>query len=82
MGHVISALQFTKLTRTCEHFLAVIRTTETDTTIEKTYHDKPDLQKLLSEYHDVFPDDLPHGLPPPRTFDHHIDLVSDVLPPL
>ncbi len=81
MRHVISALQFAKLTRTCEYYLAVIRTTETDTAIEKNYHDQPDLQKLLTKYHDVFPDDLPPGLPPPRTFDHHIDLVPDTLPP-
>ena len=39
------------------------------------------MQKLLTKYHDVFPDDLPPGLPPPRTFDHHIDLVPDTLPP-
>ena len=81
MRHVISALQFAKLTKSCEYHLAVIRTVETDAAIEKTYHDQPELQKLLTEYHDVFPDDLPPGLPPPQIFDHHIDLVPDALPP-
>ena len=81
MQHVISALQFAKLTKTCKYFLAVIQTTETDAAIEKTYHNKPDLQKLLTKYHDVFPDDLPPGLPPPQAFDHHIDLVPEALPP-
>ena len=39
--HVISAMQFAKLTKTCKYYLAMIRTTETDATIEtptKTNH--------------------------------------------
>jgi hypothetical protein len=34
----------------------------------------PMRQKILAEYHDVFPDDLPSALPPQRSVDHRIEL--------
>ena len=34
-----------------------------------------DLTKVLQKYEDVFPEDLPDQLPPPRSVDHHIHLV-------
>src|SRR3990170_4160755 len=33
------------------------------------------LSHLLQEYMDVFPDELPPGLPPLRGIEHHIDLI-------
>ena len=36
---------------------------------------------VITEYRDVFPDALPHGLPPSRDVDHRIELVSGSTPP-
>jgi len=33
------------------------------------------MEKLLKEYDDVFPQDIPHGLPPQRGIEHNIDLI-------
>ena len=33
------------------------------------------LSSLLQEFHDVFPDELPPGLPPLRGIEHRIDLI-------
>lgn len=41
----------------------------------------PELQQLLQEFSDVFPDDLPSGRPPAREVDHHIDLIPGKSPP-
>ena len=38
-------------------------------------------KKILVEYHDVFPDELPAGLPPSREVDHKIELVANSSPP-
>ena len=38
-------------------------------------------QRLLGQYRDVFPDQLPPGLPPPRDVDHRIELVPGAVPP-
>lgn len=38
------------------------------------------IQDVLEEFKDVFPDDLPDGLPPQRESDFHIELTSDATP--
>lgn len=40
-----------------------------------------DVQALLSTYKDVFPSDLPTGLPPSRVIDHRIDIIPGTSPP-
>ncbi|XP_056688899.1 uncharacterized protein [Spinacia oleracea] len=35
----------------------------------------PNLRELLEEFRDVFPNDLPPGLPPKRGIEHQIDLI-------
>ena len=43
--------------------------------------DHPLAKKLLAEFADVFPDDLPSGLPPKREVDHKIELEPGNAPP-
>jgi len=39
------------------------------------------LKEILSEYEDVFRDELPEGLPPQRSVDHEIKVENGVKPP-
>src|SRR6185312_5431886 len=41
----------------------------------------PELQALKQEFADVFPSELPSGLPPKRDIDHEIELVPGKAPP-
>ena len=69
-------------------YLAVVRSVEKDDdqTVEinddktKTPYPK-EVQKILKEYADVFPKDLPAGLPPQRDVDHRIELIPGAEPP-
>ena len=36
------------------------------------------IKRIIDEYSDVFPDELPKQLPPKRAYDHRIDLYPDV----
>jgi hypothetical protein len=38
-------------------------------------------QQLVKEFSDVFPDELPAGLPPEREVDHKVELVAGATPP-
>ena len=40
-----------------------------------TPHIQHEMHKLLKDYEDVFPTDLPTGLPPERAVTHGIDLI-------
>ena len=44
-------------------------------------HLPQEIRDVLQEFRDVFPDTLPHGLPPKRYLDHRIILVPGKLPP-
>ena len=39
------------------------------------------MQELLNEFSDIFPKELPIGLPPQRQLDHRIELVPGAEPP-
>ena len=41
----------------------------------------PRIQHLLTEFHDVFPEELPPELPPKRDLDHRIELEPGSRPP-
>ena len=40
------------------------------------------VQAILDEYSDVFPKDLPSGLPPARDLDHKTELVQELSHPI
>ena len=55
--------------------------TQKDGSAVKSLTDHPQAKKLLAEFADVFPDDLPSGLPPKREVDHKIELEPGCVPP-
>ena len=52
-----------------------------DTTTDTTDRGRRDLQVLLDEFQDVFPEEFPSTLPPRRTIDHHIEVLPGSAPP-
>ena len=92
----ISVQRMRKIAKNEPVYLAVIRTIEDaeqndDSTNEEqvvtvnedqTRTEYPvQVQKLLTEFADVFPKELPAGLPPQRQLDHKIELVPGAEPP-
>ena len=92
----ISVQRMRKLAKTEPVYLAVVRTNEVaeqgeDPTNEdqivtvnedQTKTEYPmQVQEILNEFSDVFPKDLPAGLPPQRQLDHKIELVPGAEPP-
>ncbi|KAJ9512911.1 hypothetical protein QJQ45_029113, partial [Haematococcus lacustris] len=76
---LISSAQLrTAISDKCPVFLVSI--TPADGNAE-TCHQVLDCSPIVQEYADVFPSDLPHGLPPERSVDHRIELQQAKPPP-
>jgi hypothetical protein len=66
-----------------ELYLANV-TTETPGGVDALYSaasGRTEAESLLDEFSDVFPADLPPGLPPERSVDHRIELIPGAAPP-
>ena len=63
-------------------FAVMLRKVESDDTTQSGTDEsqEQDIQKLLHEFQDVFPEKLPEGLPPKRAHDFHIDLKEGSTP--
>src|SRR5260370_3051601 len=89
---VVSSLQFSRLARQSDVELGMLFISSVDSigsnTAINTIRDgdneviDPAVQSLLATYSDVFPDELPPGLPPERDVDHRIDIVPGSEPPV
>src|SRR5262249_5585473 len=69
----VSALQMKRAARVDEAGLVVVKLGEDPVDAEAV--------TALADFQDMFPDDLPAGLPPSRSVDHRIDLVPGAEPP-
>jgi hypothetical protein len=78
---MISAMQFKREIQKGEQmYLALIQTASEQSTDAKVSNHS-DASHIISEFKDVFPDDLPSGLPPQREIDHRIELEPGQNPP-
>src|SRR5207237_3537604 len=62
-------------------FLTIVRSATDYTIASIDKHTDVNLKHILNEYKDVFPDDLPIGLPPSREIDHRVELIPGSVPP-
>jgi len=58
---MVSAMQIRRIAKKEEVYLCVIKNSDVDKQLEEL---DPRVRPLLLEYKDVFPDELPQGLPP------------------
>src|SRR3954447_9949996 len=69
---IVSAMQIRRIAKKEEVYLCVIKNSDVDKQLDQL---DPRVRPLLLEYKDVFPEELPHDLPPQRNVDHKIDVV-------
>ena len=77
----LSALQVKRAMRQPDAITVLALVWEVHSAEPSTEATDVEAQKLLKRYGDVFPDDLPKGLPPKRDVDHRIELVDGAKPP-
>ena len=84
----ISAQRMHRMAQKEPVFLAIVRSVPemneeiVEINEEKTKTEYPIVvQKILRDFAEVFPKDLPVGLPPAREVDHRIDLILGAEPP-
>ena len=75
------------LRRGCDGFFGWVELTEPESisaskpSIETDASNRQQVEEVLEEFKDCFPETLPSGLPPHREVDHEIDLESGHTPP-
>ena len=81
---IVSSLQFSRMIRHPDSKYGVLFINSVDATKESSSSEviDPEVQSLLNRYSDVFPDDLPAGLPPEREVDHKIEIIPGSEPPV
>ena len=81
---IVSSLQFSRMIRHPDSKYGVLFISSVDATKESSSSEviDPEVQSLLNKYSDVFPDDLPAGLPPEREVDHKIEIIPGSEPPV
>ena len=78
-GFLLTAKEFARQSRTADTFyLAVVN--ESSKAQDKAPEPHPRAARLLAEFADVFPEQLPPGLPPKRSVDHKIELEPGFTP--
>lgn len=77
---VLSAMQFKRCLGKDQAYLCLVRPQDEPEQKAKPIDAGP-AQDLLNHYQDVFPDELPRELPPPRSVDHKIEVEPGSTPP-
>jgi hypothetical protein len=82
---LVSSLQFKRLVRQPQVEFGMLFINEIDDSEKRdsgVARVDPRIKAVLEEYKDVFPDDLPSGLPPTRDIDHKIEIIPGSAPPV
>ena len=77
----ISAHRMRKLAKSESVYVAIIRTMNEEEKQTKPSTVTVNEDSTQTEFSDVFPKDLPRGLPPARDIDHRIELIPGAEPP-
>lgn len=77
---LVTGKKFNKLAQNGEVWVGTVRfiSAQTEKTESQSNHH---VSTLLGDYKDVFPEDLPEGLPPSRDFEHEINIKEGQNPP-